>query len=96
MSPAKLSRVQQTEARQQKKQKRKAEEGKLHVKRQEMDKAKVSPFPLFAFFLEGQLLTSPQITDAVKRYSYLLGQTELFKHFVDIKVGRRATLGNCC
>jgi len=47
MSPAKLSRVQQTEARQQKKQKRKAEEGKLYVKRQEMDKAKVSPFPLF-------------------------------------------------
>ena len=43
MSPAKLSRVQQTEARQQKKQKRKAEEGKLHVKRQEMDKAKVRP-----------------------------------------------------
>jgi len=27
-----------------------------------------------------------KIADAVKRYSYLLGQTELFKHFVDIKV----------
>ena len=27
-----------------------------------------------------------QIQDAVKRYSYLLGQTDLFKHFVDIKV----------
>ena len=27
-----------------------------------------------------------KISDAVKRYSYLLGQTELFKHFVDIKV----------
>ncbi|KAJ4469035.1 SNF2 family N-terminal domain-containing protein [Lentinula edodes] len=26
--------------------------------------------------------------DAVKRYSYLLGQTELFKHFVDIKRAR--------
>ncbi|KAF8177441.1 SNF2 family N-terminal domain-containing protein [Pholiota molesta] len=26
-----------------------------------------------------------KIADAVKRYSYLLGQTELFKHFVDIK-----------
>jgi len=35
----------------------KADEGKLHVKRQEMDKGKV--------------------VDAVKRYSYLLGQTEL-------------------
>ncbi|CAA7268547.1 unnamed protein product [Cyclocybe aegerita] len=54
-----------TAAKQQKKQKRIAEEGQLHRKRQEMDKAK--------------------ITDAVKRYSYLLGQTELFKHFVDIK-----------
>ena len=29
-----------------------------------------------------------KISDAVKRYSYLLGQTELFKHFVDIKVRR--------
>lgn len=27
-----------------------------------------------------------QISDAVKRYSYLLGQTDLFKYFVDIKV----------
>ncbi|KAJ7801915.1 P-loop containing nucleoside triphosphate hydrolase protein [Mycena olivaceomarginata] len=53
---------------QKKTQKRKAAEGKLQVKRQEMDKAKV--------------------TDAVKRYSYLLGQTELFKHFVDIKRAR--------
>ncbi|KAG2339495.1 hypothetical protein BDR05DRAFT_1062101 [Suillus weaverae] len=29
-----------------------------------------------------------KITDAVKRYSYLLGQTDLFKHFVDIKKTR--------
>jgi SWI/SNF-related matrix-associated actin-dependent regulator of chromatin subfamily A member 5 len=34
--------MQQTAERRQKKQKRKAEEGKLQVKRQEMDKAKVS------------------------------------------------------
>ncbi|KAJ7245132.1 SNF2 family N-terminal domain-containing protein [Mycena haematopus] len=53
---------------QKKAQKRKAAEGKLQAKRQEMDKAKVA--------------------DAVKRYSYLLGQTELFKHFVDIKRAR--------
>ena len=32
------------------------------------------------------MLNVPQISDAVKRYSYLLGQTDLFKHFVDIKV----------
>ena len=31
-------------------------------------------------------LNGLQVADAVKRYSYLLGQTELFKHFVDIKV----------
>jgi hypothetical protein len=49
LSPAKLSKVQQTEARQQKKQKRKAEEGKLHVKRQEMDKAKVRGDPTLFF-----------------------------------------------
>jgi SWI/SNF-related matrix-associated actin-dependent regulator of chromatin subfamily A member 5 len=52
MSPGKLLRVQQTVPRQQKKQKRKAEEGKLHAKRQEMDKAKVhglpSPFSRFS------------------------------------------------
>ncbi|KXN86814.1 ISWI chromatin-remodeling complex ATPase ISW2 [Leucoagaricus sp. SymC.cos] len=29
-----------------------------------------------------------KIADAVKRYSYLLGQTELFKYFVDIKRAR--------
>ena len=51
MSQVKLSKVQQTAARQEKKQKRKAEEGKLHVKRQEMDKAKVlgDLHPLVAF-----------------------------------------------
>jgi SWI/SNF-related matrix-associated actin-dependent regulator of chromatin subfamily A member 5 len=51
MSPMKLSKVQQTAARQEKKQKRKAEEGKLHVRRQEMDKAKVlgDLHPLVAF-----------------------------------------------
>ncbi|KAF7981341.1 hypothetical protein HWV62_33785 [Athelia sp. TMB] len=43
---------------------------------------------------EGKLMAQRQemdkakITDAVKRYSYLLGQTELFKHFVDIKRAR--------
>ncbi|KAL4252780.1 SNF2/RAD54 helicase family protein [Abortiporus biennis] len=67
-SPSKLSKLQATAERQQKKQKRKAEEGQLQEKRQAMDKAKIS--------------------DAVKRYSYLLGQTELFKHFVDIKKAR--------
>jgi hypothetical protein len=36
--------------------------------------------------LSNDLLTLSKISDAVKRYSYLLGQTELFKHFVDIKV----------
>ncbi|KAG1823802.1 SNF2 family N-terminal domain-containing protein [Suillus subaureus] len=66
--PSNIVSRQQTVERQQKKRKRKAEESQLHVKRQEMDKAK--------------------ITDAVKRYSYLLGQTDLFKHFVDIKKTR--------
>ena len=27
-----------------------------------------------------------KVADAVKRYSYLLGQTDLFRHFVDVKV----------
>jgi len=42
----------------------------------------------FCFFLSIQknLTKTSQVADAVKRYSYLLGQTELFKHFVNIKV----------
>jgi hypothetical protein len=40
-SPSKALKLEQTVERRQKKQKRKAEEGKLHLKRQEMDKAKV-------------------------------------------------------
>ncbi|KAF9257203.1 hypothetical protein L218DRAFT_1081033 [Marasmius fiardii PR-910] len=35
--------------------------------------------------LKRQEMDKAKIADAVKRYSYLLGQTELFKHFVDIK-----------
>ncbi|KAH7909061.1 SNF2 family N-terminal domain-containing protein [Hygrophoropsis aurantiaca] len=35
-----------------------------------------------------QEMDKAKITDAVKRYSYLLGQTDLFKHFVDIKKAR--------
>ena len=54
----------------------------MTVKRHAMDKAKVW---LLAVCLV-LLVDSIQISDAVKRYSYLLGQTELFKHFVDIKV----------
>ncbi|KAJ7281833.1 SNF2 family N-terminal domain-containing protein [Mycena rebaudengoi] len=65
---ASTSAVKKPTEHQKKTQKRKAAEGKLQMKRQEMDKAKVA--------------------DAVKRYSYLLGQTELFKHFVDIKRAR--------
>ena len=42
MSPSKLARLQASEARQQKKQKRKVEEGQLQAKRHQMDKAKVS------------------------------------------------------
>ncbi|KAK7051471.1 chromatin remodeling complex Adenosinetriphosphatase [Paramarasmius palmivorus] len=38
--------------------------------------------------LKRQEMDKAKIADAVKRYSYLLGQTELFKHFVDIKRAR--------
>lgn len=68
LSPSKRAAKERSEARRQLKAKRKDDEGKLHAKRQEMGKAK--------------------ITDAVKRYSFLLGQTELFKHFVDMKRAR--------
>ncbi|KAF8879544.1 SNF2 family N-terminal domain-containing protein [Gymnopilus junonius] len=61
------------QARQQKKQKRKENEGQLQ--RSERRWIKPSPSCRRIFI----------VADAVKRYSYLLGQTELFKHFVDIK-----------
>ncbi|KAJ2930321.1 hypothetical protein H1R20_g6789, partial [Candolleomyces eurysporus] len=35
-----------------------------------------------------QQMDKAKVADAVKRYSYLLGQTELFKHFVDIQRAR--------
>ncbi|TFK20464.1 transcription activator snf2l1 [Coprinopsis marcescibilis] len=35
-----------------------------------------------------QEMDKAKISDAVKRYSYLLGQTELFKHFVDMQRAR--------
>ncbi|KDQ53568.1 hypothetical protein JAAARDRAFT_72523 [Jaapia argillacea MUCL 33604] len=35
-----------------------------------------------------QEMDKAKISDAVKRYSYLLGQTELFRHFVDMKKAR--------
>ncbi|EIN12993.1 SNF2 family DNA-dependent ATPase [Punctularia strigosozonata HHB-11173 SS5] len=60
--------MQKAAERQEKRHKRKADEGTLQLKRQEMDKAKIA--------------------DAVKRYSFLLGQTDLFKHFVDLKRAR--------
>lgn len=41
-SPTKAAKAHASEERQKKKQKRKADEGQLAVKRQEMDKAKVS------------------------------------------------------
>lgn len=32
--------------------------------------------------------SSRQLADSMKRFNYLLGQTELFQHFVDLKVSR--------
>ncbi|KAF8499323.1 SNF2 family N-terminal domain-containing protein [Hysterangium stoloniferum] len=43
---------------------------------------------------EGELVNNrkemdkAKITDSIKRYSYLLGQTDLFRHFVDVKRAR--------
>lgn len=44
VSPSKLAKMRATEARQQKKDKRQADEGKLHVRRMQMDKVKVRLF----------------------------------------------------
>jgi SWI/SNF-related matrix-associated actin-dependent regulator of chromatin subfamily A member 5 len=82
-SPSKLAKMQQSAERQKQKQKRKVAEDNLQVKRREMDKAKASPI---LTSLQSLTDSSHKMSDAVKRYSYLLGQTDLFKHFVDLKV----------
>jgi SWI/SNF-related matrix-associated actin-dependent regulator of chromatin subfamily A member 5 len=63
-------------------QKRKTDENELHKKCEEMDKTKVTSTSLAMKYRDSSLLL--QLADAVKRYSYLLGQTELFKYFVDV------------
>ncbi|KAG5350414.1 hypothetical protein C0989_011178 [Termitomyces sp. Mn162] len=72
------------EEKKKKKESRKMAEIKLAAKRQEMGKAKVCS----GEFRSANGTDAGQVADAVKRYSYLLGQTELFKHFVDIKRAR--------
>jgi SWI/SNF-related matrix-associated actin-dependent regulator of chromatin subfamily A member 5 len=85
MTSTKLLKVEQVVARHHKKQRRKAEEGKLHVQRLKMDKAKVCR-QLISGVRLWEFIDVSEIAVAVKRYSYLLSQTKLFKHFVDIKV----------
>ncbi|CAG8609140.1 1549_t:CDS:10, partial [Acaulospora colombiana] len=65
LSPYKQKRLDAKKKTQAKKQRKRAQDGELDLKRKELEKAKVA--------------------DSLKRYSYLLGQTELFQHFVDIK-----------
>lgn len=72
------------QARGKAKAKRQADHVQLDAKRKEMDKNKVHTVPSYTCRL--MLKETLQIADSVKRYSFLLGQTELFKHFVDIKV----------
>lgn len=50
-----------------------------------MDKAKVRP-AVYGSDVQQLMMIFPKIADAVKRYTYLLGQTDLFRHFVDMKV----------
>jgi len=54
-------------------------------RKQKKQKRKVDESNLAA---KRQEMDKNKIADAVKRYSYLLGQTDLFKHFVDIKKAR--------
>jgi hypothetical protein len=64
-------------------------EGKLHLKKQNMDKAKVCDLHCPCCIL--LFLTGFWIADIVRRYSYRLGQTEMFKNFVNIKAWMRVS-----
>jgi SWI/SNF-related matrix-associated actin-dependent regulator of chromatin subfamily A member 5 len=66
------------------KQKRKADDNELHKKHKEMDKTDVTCVSLAIEYRDSSLLF--QLADTIKCYSYLFGKTELFKHFVGIKV----------
>ncbi|KAF8915438.1 SNF2 family N-terminal domain-containing protein [Mucidula mucida] len=55
----------------------------VNVKKDKKQKKKENEGKLHA---QRQEMDKAKLSDAVKRYSYLLGQTELFKHFVDIRV----------
>jgi hypothetical protein len=79
-SSAKLAKLQESAERRRRKQKTKVS------CRQSAKKWTRQRYGLILQVISSLQLTSCKITDAVKRYSYLLGQTELFKHFVDIKV----------
>ena len=57
-------------------------EGKLHVKRR-WTKPRCVLITLHVSILS--VLMCSWITNAIKRYSYAPGQTEVFKHFVNIK-----------
>lgn len=68
---------------------------KLEGKKKEMDSVKVSqtqPRPSVGLSSHTSRALTPsspfalQLADSMKRYSYLLGQTDLFEHFLTIKV----------
>jgi len=39
-------------------------------------------------------MLTDKLADSMKRFNYLLGQTELFQHFVDLKVSLRVPKGS--
>lgn len=54
----------------------------ISSKRSAIEEKKVCTSPIW---LKLELLTV-QFADSMKRFTYLLGQTELFQHFIDLKV----------
>jgi SWI/SNF-related matrix-associated actin-dependent regulator of chromatin subfamily A member 5 len=76
------------EARAKKRNQKIQQSSALDSKREKLDKQKVCEYVSSFVCLSLVLIphSSAQVADSMKRYSYLLGQTELFKHFVDAEV----------
>lgn len=96
MSSAAKRRKDAASAKKAKTEARKGHITEISKKRSAMEQAKVSyTSDSYAFsfishrhqiMLDGVDNSDIQLADSMKRFNYLLGQTELFQHFVDLKV----------
>ena len=82
MTPSAKKRADQVNARKVAKDERRANINEIGSKRDAIESKKVS----HPFLGRRAVVLMGQFADSMKRFNYLLGQTELFQHFIDLKV----------